>query len=111
MPLPSIALPRETVTVGGESVEVRGLSRGEVIALKPAMERVAASDDPPGRDIRALEVALLAHGMDAPRDDAERWYDAAPSSVVAPLVEAISRLSGMTEDEAGRPIGSPSAEH
>lgn len=101
MPLPTFALPTGTVSVGGQDVPVRGLSRGEVLNLRPLLEAVA-DDKETAADIRALEVRLLAHGFDVSEDDASGWYDTTATEAVAPCIEKIMSLSGLADD-AERP--------
>lgn len=96
MPLPTINLPRETVTLSdGSAVEVRGLTRGEAYDMRDHAE-----------DPRELEIRMLAYGTDVGLDEARAWHNTAPTAVIDPLVTAISRLSGLTEDEDGRPTES-----
>lgn len=104
MGLPTVALPRETLTLpGGQTVEVRGLSRGEAVTLKPLMEAVASDNgDGPtsGPAIRSLEVALISRGCDVTEAEAEAWYDAAGTEVVTPMVTRIMALSALDEGGA-----------
>lgn len=93
MALPTITNPRDTVALSdGVTVEVRGLTRGEAYELR------ALEDDE-----REFEVRLIAYGTDTPIDDARKWHASAPTGAVDPIVLAVSRLSGFTESDDGRP--------
>jgi hypothetical protein len=84
-----VSLPtvkRATAKVHG--VEVRGLSRGEVMAMK-ALDKDDVSD---------MEIHLLTYGTDTPLPVVKEWYADAPSSVVGDLVNKIVSLSGLEED-------------
>lgn len=90
MSLPPTELPRETVALaGGQEVEIRGLTRGEVMRMQGLGEKV--------------EVHLLALGTDTPLEDARAWYEQAPSRDVETIAHAVMRLSGMGKDGGGRP--------
>lgn len=89
MSLPSVDLPRETVTLaGGQVVEIRGLTRGEVMKMQGLGEKT--------------EVHVLALGTDTPLEDARTWWETAPSRDVETIAHAVMRLSGMGKD-AERP--------
>lgn len=103
MGLPSIACPTEEVDVGGQTITVRGLTRGETLEMQRTL---AGGAD---LDVIGLEVYLIAHGTDTPLEEARAWHAAAPSAVVEPLTSAISRLSGLLEDADGRPTETPSS--
>lgn len=95
MSLPPVDLPRETVTLeGGAAVEIRGLTRGEVMRMQGLGEKT--------------EVHVLALGTDTPLEEARAWYETAPSRDVETIAHAIMRLSGMGRDGAGRPTGTGS---
>lgn len=87
MGLPVVKLPRTTVMVGGEPVEVRGLSRAE------AMRLPHFRDDPD-----AAETFLLARGVGISEDEALAWRNESPVDAVGVLVDAIIDLSGLGEE-------------
>lgn len=86
MTLPRVDAPREKVSVGGEEIEVRGLTRQEGTAVR------ARKGDAAG-----MEVLLIAYGTDEPEDDVRQWWEQAPDGVVEPVVQTIVRLSGLGE--------------
>lgn len=84
-------LPRDTVTVPnvGE-VEVRGLSRAEVIQMSMA---------PHGGD---REVLVLTRGMTDPElteDEVRIWRDTKESEEIRPVSDRILELSGLAPDQ------------
>lgn len=85
MALPVVALPTETIEVNGESITIRGLSRGEVIQIGT----VGAKDMVEG------ECLALAAALGAPIDDVRAWYATAPFPVVQLLAGKIAELSGL----------------
>ncbi len=82
-------LPHETVEVPGVGeVEVRGLSRAEVVQ----MQGCGSAD--------AMEDAVIAAGLVEPKltaDEVRQWRQAASSDEVRPVSDAILRLSGLVE--------------
>jgi hypothetical protein len=86
MALPVVSLPTATVDIDGQSVSVRGLTRGEAM-IGAAMNT--------GSNAVELEKHVLVHGLDTAAEEIEAWYDKAPSRVVQTLVEKIMELSGM----------------
>lgn len=100
MALPRV--PRRTEEVplhDGSSVTVRGLSRGEVLKLKPHMEAVSR-DDETAEDIRGLETSVLSFALDEPIDEVSSWYDEVGPEVIEPVINAAMRLSGLTPGAA-----------
>lgn len=91
MPLPTISLPRDTVDIDGQQIQLRGLSRGEVLSVK--------TETP-----AEMEVQLLAFGLDMNSEEVKAWYDATPSSAVQKLVEKVMALSGL-DDLGNAPRG------
>lgn len=95
MTLPAVDLPRETVTLsGGQTVEVRGLTRGEVMRMQGLGDET--------------EIHVLALGTDTDLDEARAWHKQAPSATVEAIANAVMRLSGLGRDDAGRPTRTPS---
>lgn len=86
MGLPVVPLPRDTVEVAGERVEVRGLSRSEVTRFAGLAS-----------DYDAAETFLLACGCDVTTEEANLWRDSVPASAVDPVVARIGQLSGLGE--------------
>ena len=91
--LPPLAIEGERVALpNGQEVEVRGLTRREVLGAEDLDER---------RELEGLgraeryEVYVMACGTDSPLDAARTWYEAAPSAYVDPIVSRISHLSGL----------------
>lgn len=100
MTLPRV--PRRTEQVdlpGGETIAVRGLSRGEVLRLKPHMEAVSKPDET-ADDIRGLETTVLAFALDVPLDEVGAWYDEVGPDVVEPIITTAMRLSGLAPGAA-----------
>lgn len=90
MPLPTINIPRDTVTLSdGSTVEVRGLTRAEAIAIGDVAESGAA----------AIEAWLVAYGTNTPHADAEAWYDTTPSGDVGLVVDKVQELSKLRPDD------------
>lgn len=84
MALPTVALPTGTVEIDGDTVPVRGLSRGEAMAMAKNVEDAAES-----------EIALISHGLDTALADVREWYGGAPSHVVQKIVAKVMELSGL----------------
>ncbi len=82
-------LPHEPVEVPGVGdVEVRGLSRAEVVQ----MQGCGSAD--------AMEVAAIAAGMVDPKltpEEVAEWRSAKGSDEIRPVSDAILRLSGLVE--------------
>ena len=91
MGLPTVSLPRETVSLpDGQTIEIRALSRAEVFRLGEH------ADDPVEG-----EIVALAHATDTPVEEVRSWYEGAPYPIVQALATAIRRLSG-TDEDAGK---------
>lgn len=84
--LPEIALPKTMVEVGGQSVEVRGLSRSEAMSL------AKFKDDPD-----AAEDFILSCATGETLADIASWRAATPADAVGELIDAVLTLSGLTE--------------
>lgn len=93
--LPPLAVEAERATLpNGQEVEVRGLTRREVLAT--AEDGLAGRPELAGLErAAAYEVYVLACGTDTPIEAARAWYEAAPSAYVDPVVTAITNLSGL----------------
>lgn len=87
--LPACPPPVEMITAGGHKIRVRGLSRGEVLAV------AAAGSE------RDAEILGLAAGLDCSVAEAEAWLDATAAPVASAVSAAIARLSGMGPGKEG----------
>lgn len=94
MSLPVIPLPRETVHLGDEFVEVRGLTRAEAATVQALKD-----------DTDAMEIRVLALGTGVDEAEVRIWRDATPAGAVEAVVNAIVRLSGIGP-EASKSNGS-----
>lgn len=89
MSLPKIQLPRETIEVDGQFIEVRGLSRAEAARFQKMTEAGVPWDK--------LEAAVIAAGTDVSVEEAEEWQAGTPSPAVVAVTDAIKRLSRLEE--------------
>lgn len=87
MALPSVPLPRGSVEVADEKVEVRGLSRAAAL-------RLGAFDG----DADKVENFIVAFGCEISEDEARAWREATSVEVVGPILHKILELSGMGQD-------------
>jgi hypothetical protein len=90
--LPILVCPHDTFTChDGQTIDIRGLSRAEALALK--------KDDPTGESeaqkVTRIEVYVIACAVGVSEAEAWAWHTASPSGDVERLVDAIGRLSGM----------------
>jgi hypothetical protein len=91
MGLPTVSLPRETVTFeDGSTVEVRGLSRAEVLELATYENRQVEG-----------EALALSWATGLSLDEVRKWHAATPFHVVQQLADVIERLS-KTDADAGK---------
>lgn len=84
MALPKVALPTETLTIDGQEVPVRGLSRKEVLALSELKDTPEKAD-----------VLAVAWGCGVTEDEAAEWLDSSPSNVTIQVVGKVMELSGL----------------
>jgi hypothetical protein len=87
MTLPVVPIPTDTVAVGDGKVEVRALSRSEVLKLGNFKE-----------DVDAAEVFILARGTGYSEDDVIAWREQCPAGAISPVVDRIVEMSGLTEE-------------
>lgn len=87
MGLPTFAMPTATLDVDGQTVSLRGLTRGEALTIADL-----------GHDAKELETALLSYGADMEREAARLWHASAPAGVVHLIVQKIMELSGLGEN-------------
>lgn len=92
MSLPKFLATHRTITVEGQDIDIRSLSRAEVGRIRKM------ADD--GASLADLEIAVLAGGTDTPIDEVKAWYEDAPSPVVDPIIAAIRELSRVEEEGA-----------
>lgn len=84
----------EEVDLGGGTVIVRGLSRGEVTAAK------AAAKGSRENQIDAVENHLIAAALVAPEmtvEEVAEWLEYAPAGDAVAVMAAIQELSGLAE--------------
>ncbi len=100
--LPILVCPRATHTFkDGQTVEIRGLSRAEAIQVR-AMVR--------DEKYAEAEAFVIEKAVGIPADVAANWHSISPSEDVEGLVDAVSALSGLREEEGKADAGdSPSA--
>lgn len=102
--LPIKPLPRDTVTIEGTAVEVRGLSRSEALRLHIEYGEARADE---------AEDFILSCGAGVTMQEAHDWRNATDADTAGLLVDRIVGLSGMTEDgkdpKASTPKPSPKA--
>lgn len=90
MALPRTEHIKETVSLSGGEVEVRGLSRSEALTVAEL-----------GDDIQAVEKAVIQYATGTPAKDVDQWYSEAGNDDVEAVVNAVLRLSGM-DPESGK---------
>jgi hypothetical protein len=88
MALPKINVPRDTITVDDQELEVRGLTRAETLVLNSVIEREPLEAD----------YHVLAMGTGTPLAEAKEWLDNAPLSTSGPIIKRILELSGIAEE-------------
>lgn len=100
MGLPNyVALPRETITLpDGQTLELRGLSRAEVLRLGVLDDQVEG------------EASALAWATDTPLEEARAWHAKAPFKTVQFILEELGRLSGTADTEGNGGLGKESNE-
>ena len=84
--LPPFPLLRSSVDLDGHKVEIRALSRAEILQL------ARFQDDPD-----AGEDHVLAAGAEIDIDEAREWRRSTPPEIAGLVVDAILELSGLTE--------------
>lgn len=98
MGLPVVPLPRDTVNVAGQDVEVRGLSRAEALRLRSLIE-----------DEDAADAFVLQCGTGVSHDEAAAWREVTPLETVGLLVDRILELSALTGEASKSDGAGPSA--
>ena len=89
MSLPKVYKPMEPVEIGGATFEIRSLTRAEHYRLQKMVVADAPADE--------LEIAVIGWGTDTAPEEVREWYGAAPDFAAKELVEAIQRISKLTE--------------
>jgi hypothetical protein len=86
MPLPSLPLPTDVVEVGGQTVEVRALSRIEGVVLHGPAFRGKPDD---------AEVYIVSKGTGSSTDDARAWLEETSGDDAGVVIDRILELSGL----------------
>jgi hypothetical protein len=89
MALPKVYAAIESVEVGGETFEVRVLTRAEAARFQKMITAGAPGDE--------LEVAVIAAATDTPIEEVREWYGATPAWAVQELIDGIQRISRLDE--------------
>lgn len=98
MGLPVVACTTgQAVLPDGQTVDIRGLTRTEALAIRAAM----------GDGIDAVEKLTIAAATATDITEVDTWYATAPQDAVEALVNAIAKLSGLDGD-AGKDEGADS---
>lgn len=87
MSLPRSTIKTETLTIGDDKVEVRGLTRGEVAKIQQFTS-----------DLNEMEIHILSFGTDTPLDEARVWHPNASAGDVERIISTIQRLSGLNAE-------------
>lgn len=82
---------------GMGTVRVRGLSRGEVIAMRKATDTEANLDGPRALVIERKMIALAMIDPKLTETEVARWQEAAPAGELEPVTAKIQELSGLSE--------------
>jgi hypothetical protein len=88
MGLPKKALPTKTIEVAGQKLEIRGLSRAEVIRFYVDFSG----------DLEGAEIYLIAKGANVSDEEAKTWREEVDANTADLLIKEISRLSALSED-------------
>jgi hypothetical protein len=89
MPLPLVSdLPTKTITVRGEKVSIRSLSRAQSLHL---------NDFQQGAQEEAAELFLLACAFEVTTDEAKVWLESTDPLTVDEVLEEILELSAVRE--------------
>ncbi len=99
MPLPSKPLPTGTVTIAGTDVPIRALSRSEVLKVR-SFE---------GNEDQA-EPYVIACATGVSVEEATDWLSSIDLVTGGELIEAVFRLTGLLDPQAGSTGEGPTAE-
>lgn len=83
--LPKAKCPTRTLDVGGEPLELTGLTRGQLHAVN-----AAGAGDP-----AKFEISLVGFACGVTYDEAAEWLDSIPAGIAQEVVEAAMELSGL----------------
>lgn len=89
MALPKVAIARDQVEIGGQTVDFRALTRAEALKVGTAYK-----DDPD-----SAESFILACGVDCTIEEARTWRNSTPMSEAGKLIDGIIVLSGLATPE------------
>lgn len=95
--LPRKALPTGTVTIEGQVIEVRGLSRAEALHFTTGFTEGELED----RVTRA-EVFLLVKGVGVSEEEALAWRNETDADTSGPLIDKVIELSGLSKQQPGK---------
>lgn len=87
--LPRIPLPKNTVTVHGNEIEFRSLSRAEALKVTTQFK-----DDPD-----AAEIFILACGVGVTEAEAEAWRAEVDPISAGKVIDGIILLTGLNDPE------------
>lgn len=90
-PLPIKPLPRASVEIEGQPVEVRGLSRSEALHLSTRFTQDTADE---------AEVYILTCGTGVSADEARAFLSQTDATTAGLLIDKIIELSGITAGDA-----------
>lgn len=97
MPLPITTLATSTVTIGGEDIPIRSMSRRETLLL----------GEFDGGDKNAAEVFILQCGTGCSEEEATAFRDGNDARTAGLLIDGIAYLSGL----ASSVMRCPECEH
>lgn len=89
--LPSKAMPRATVTIDGQDIEVRGLSRAEAVKLSTGYDQDTIDD---------AEIFVLVCGTGVSEDEAREFRDNTDTVTAGLVIDKIIELSGINGVQA-----------
>lgn len=89
MTLPKILAIHKTITVEGEDLDIRGLTRAEAARFNKMVGD--------GKPLRDLEIAVLVAGTDTDPGEVADWYEVTPTHAVEEVLAAIKDLSRLDE--------------
>jgi hypothetical protein len=88
MSLPKLSIPTGTVTVEGQTLQVRGLTRGENAYISTLIDAQRIED---------AEVYILSKGTDTELGECEEWYANTSNRVVEAVLNEIGALTRLSE--------------
>lgn len=95
-------LPTEEIEIPGKgTITVKALNRYEMLTANKGID-----DNDPERGFK-IEQRMLSYALVDPKitvKDAERWQRSAPAAEITPVLNAINRLSGVSQDPKANPV-------